>query len=178
MPVNVSTTIKKNQITVFVIPSKSYQNKIGEISKALADLKKKVCYVSLNKPYKSIRDRLKEAGTSAEDFYFVDAVSSKVGSVESTEKVVFVSSPRALTELNIAITKCLGLWKPDVVLFDSLSTLLVYEGASSVLRFVHSVASNLRVKGKSCVFTVLKEDLQNELSKDLGMFADSIEELK
>ncbi len=108
----------------------------------------------------------------------MDAVSSKIGSVEPDKKAIFISSPQALTELSIAISKGLGLWRADAVLFDSLSTLLVYDGVPSVLKFVHSIANNLRVRGLSCVFTILKPDLKKELSKDLGMFADIIVEIK
>jgi archaellum biogenesis ATPase FlaH len=120
---------------------------------------------------------MKRAGIPTEGMYFVDAVSSKVGSMEPDKRAVFVSSPQALTELSIAIKKCVDTRKLDFVLFDSLSTLLVYEELSSMVKFVHSVISALRVKGKSCVFTLLKEDIKEELVKDLGMFADKVEEI-
>jgi hypothetical protein len=177
MPVDLSAMIKENQIIVFVVQSKSYSKHLEGITRAAADLNKGLCYVSLNKPYKVMQTSLKNAGVSEENIYFVDAVSSKVGSMEPGNRVIFVSSPQALTELSIAINKCLGLQDTGTVLFDSLSTLLVYEESSSVIKFVHSVISTLRVKEKSCIFTVLKEDLKEALLKDLAMFADKIEEL-
>ena len=178
MPVDIEATVEENKIIVFVILSGQYSKQLQNITKTLVGLKKGICYVSLNKPYKVVQANLNKARIPTENMYFVDAVSSKAGSVEPDKKVVFVSSPQALTELSIAINKCLGPWKLDTVLFDSLSTLLVYEEASSTVKFVHSVISTLRVKEKSCIFTILKEDLQEELVKDLGMFADKIEELK
>lgn len=177
MSVNISATIKSNQIIVFVVSPKDFSKQLQDITKAMAETKKAICYVSLNKPYKIIQGSLEKAGIPVEKMYFVDAVSSKVGSVKPGKTVLMVSSPNALTELSIAINKGVEMWKADTVLFDSLSTLLVYEGASSVLRFVHSVINALRVKGLSCVFTVLKQDLKEELAKDLGMFADKVEEL-
>ena len=114
----------------------------GTFSRLIASKAMKVvCYVSLNRPYKTVLEEFKKMGINPEAFYFIDAVSSKVGSVETSKRVIFVSSPQAMTELSISINKSIGTWKPGTVLFDSLSTLLVYEGASSVLRFIHSVVS-------------------------------------
>jgi hypothetical protein len=177
MPLDLNETIKGNQIIVFVIRSKDYSKRLESITRAAIDIKKELCYISLNKPYQVLEANLKNAGVPTENIYFVDAVSSKVGSAKAVEGVIFVSSPQALTELSIAINKCLGFQETGAALFDSLSTLLVYEEVSSVVKFVHSVISTLRVKGKSCIFTMLKEDLKEELVKDMGMFADKIEEI-
>jgi archaellum biogenesis ATPase FlaH len=177
MSMNIAAIIKSNQIIVFVVSPKDFSKRLQDITKTLAGQKKAICYVSLNKPYETIREALEKAGVPLERVYFVDAVSSRAGSVKPDKAVLMVSSPSALTELSIAISKGVELWKADAVLFDSLSTLLVYEGASSVLRFVHSVTNSLRVKGLSCVFTILKPDLKDEIAKDIGMFADRIEEL-
>lgn len=177
MSVDIAATIKGNQIIVFVVSPKDFPKQLQDITKAMAETKKAICYVSLNKPYKTIQGGLEKTGVPVEKVYFVDAVSSKAGPVKPDKTVLMVSSPNALTELSIAISKGVEMWKADAVLFDSLSTMLVYEGASSVLRFVHSVTNALRVKGMSCVFTVLKQDLKEELAKDLGMFADKIEEM-
>ena len=177
MTADIKAVIEGNQIAVFVIQSQQYSKSMGDITGVMTKIKEGVCYVSLNKPCRVIETNLKKSGVSTEKVYFVDAVSSKVGSMEPGVRVIFVSSPQALTELSIAINKCLGIDGIDSVLFDSLSTLLVYEGASSVIKFVHSIINTMRVKDKSCVFTILKEDLKEEVIKDLGMFADKIEEL-
>ena len=173
----VDEVVKDNQISIFSIPSLKYNKNIKAIAKAVSDHKKGTTYVSLNKPYQTILNDIKKAGANPENFSFIDAVSAKVSSAQSGGKAVFVSSPRAMTEISIAITKSVSKFKSDCVMFDSLSTLLVYEGTSTVLRFVHSIISNIRVKGKSCVFTILKEDLSSELVKDLSMFVDKIVEL-
>jgi archaellum biogenesis ATPase FlaH len=154
-----------------------FSSQIQTLTKSLVSLSKTICYVSLNKPSPTIKSDLEKIGVSTEKIFFVDAVSSKAGSTSPDKSVIMVSSPNALTELSIAINKGIGLWKADVILFDSLSTLLVYEGTSSILKFVHSMTNSLRVKGLSCVFTILKQDLKEELAKDLGMFADMIGEL-
>ncbi len=177
MPIDLSAIIKENQIIVFVVQSKSYSKHLESITKAAIGLKNNLCYVSLNKPYKVLKRGLENAGVPTEKIRFVDAVSSKVGSMTPDDNVIFISSPQALTEMSISINKCLGLKDMGIVLFDSLSTLLVYEEASNVVRFVHSIISTFRVKERSCIFTMLKEDLKEELVKDLGMFADKIEEI-
>ncbi len=174
---DLDSIIKDNQVIVFAVSPQDFSGQLQDIARAMASCRKGVCYVSLNKPHQNIKSGLEKAGVDTEKFFYIDAVSSKAGSTEPSQGVSYVSSPQALTELSIAITKGTGLWKADSVLFDSLSTLLVYEGASSVLKFMHSVINSLRVKGLSCVFTVLKPDLKDEIAKDVGMFADRVEEL-
>ena len=174
MPVDLSATIKGNQIIVFVVQSKSYSKQLESITRAAVGIKNGLCYVSLNKPYKVLQTGLKNAGVPVENIHFVDAVSSKVGSMTPDDNVIFVSSPQALTELSISINKCLGLKDMGIVLFDSLSTLLVYEEASSVVKFVHSIISTLRNKSSKAVFLCLKEDIKTDLIKDISMFADKV----
>jgi archaellum biogenesis ATPase FlaH len=67
--------------------------------------------------------------------------------------------------------------KPEVTVFDSLSTLLVYEDPSVVTRFVHSIISVFRSMGSKSVLISLKDDVKTELVKDLGMFVDKVVEM-
>jgi len=110
-------------------------------------------------------------------FFFIDAVTASVKTPEENDNVVFISSPRALTELNITLNKVLEVGNLDCTVFDSLSTLLVYEDQMTVIRFVHNVMAKLRTTNSKGVFTALKEDITTNLMKDLNMFADKVVEL-
>ncbi len=63
-------------------------------------------------------------------------------------------------------------------MFDSLSTLLAYEGSSSIIQFSHNVITKLRINNCKAVFITLKEDINSELIKDLYMFVDKVVELE
>jgi N-acetyl-gamma-glutamylphosphate reductase len=88
-----------------------------------------------------------------------------------------VSSPHALTEINIAFSKSLDEKKCDSSLFDSLSTLLAHEKVHIIIQFTHNVITKVKVSNCKAVFIALKEDVNSELIKDLYMFVDKVVEL-
>jgi archaellum biogenesis ATPase FlaH len=67
--------------------------------------------------------------------------------------------------------------KVESILFDSLSTLLIYEKTTTVIKFVHALMAKLRSLHVGAVFIVLKEDINPDLLKNLYMFADEVIDL-
>jgi hypothetical protein len=170
---DIDGAIKENDILVFVIENKAYADSLTKISRAVAAAYKKTCYVSLNKPYEVVARELEKNKIDPKKFFFIDCT----GNVSDSENVMHVSSPRALTELNLAISKVLDRVDVKSCLFDSLSTLLIYENPSIVIKFAHSIISAFRSKGTKVVFVCLKENMKSELIGDLSMFADKVMEL-
>jgi hypothetical protein len=162
--------IKENDITVLIIPNNSYGDSLKNLVSDMSKIFNKICYISLNKPYKSLLKGFEQKGVTTKKLLFIDAVDKGFDS----EGIVHVSSPKALTELNIAITKSLSNGLVDSILFDSLSTLLMYEEPATVIKFAHSIISSFRIKGIKTVLTCLEGDAKSELIKDLSMFVDKI----
>lgn len=170
--------LKENQITVFVVPNTKYATTLNELAKEVSTNYKKIAYISLNKPYNTLIKTLSKDGLNPTDFFVIDAVTHRViPSAQSTAKCYYISGPSALTELGVAIGKLLAREKIDAVIFDSLSTLLVYQKGMSVIKFTHFVMSKIRTLEAKGVFTALKEDIDSGLIKDLNMFADKIVEV-
>ncbi len=167
--------IKENDIVLFLISDKRYPESVKDIAAAAAKTFSKICYVSLNKPFDTLVSIFNKSGVDTDKIVFVDCVS---GGFKKTggANVVFVSSPKALTEMDIAIKKALDKEKFQGLVFDSLSTLLVYEEPFTVIKFSHSVISKLRNAKAKGVFLTLKGDIKSELVKDLGMFVDKVVE--
>jgi hypothetical protein len=161
--------ISDNQIVVFVVPRAKYSSKLIDISAAAS--KKGVCVASLNKPYNVIGAALQKKKIDLKKVVFVDTVSGDL-KTEKGYAVIHVSSPRALTELSIAMNKALG--KTDIIVFDSLSNLIVNTDSATAIKFVHSIVTKIRAKKKKCVFLCLKEDSKSSLMNDVSMFVDKV----
>lgn len=174
MVINIRKEIKENDVVLFIIPNEQYASKLTEIVKAVAADTEKTFYISLNKPYPALVSMMKKNSIDPNKFYFIDAITQTVKSAEPTEKCTYISSPSALTELGLEIGNATSKKKIGNTLFDSLSTLLVYETGASVIKFVHSTISRLRVIGCKAVLTCLTEDTDSALVKDLHMFADKV----
>lgn len=171
---DIKKEIKGNQIIVFVIPNEEYAARLKEVTSILSKLYKNICYISLNKPYNVLIKKLKESKINTKKFFFIDCITESVKGKPVGDGVLYVSSPRAFTELSIMIKKILDKIKIESTIFDSLSTLLVYGDTMNVIRFTQSLMTTLRTRGSNGVFTCLKGDVTTNLIKDLNMFADKI----
>jgi hypothetical protein len=160
----------KSEISVFVISDKSYASGMKGIISSLSSDYSRICYVSLNKPYSAVLDAIKKCGADTKKFFFVDCTESHAD--EKSGQVVNVSSPKALTEMSITIGKVRELGRIEALVFDSLSTLLVYEEPSTVVKFAHSLISMLRAKKAAGVLVCVEGGKSAELVKDISMFAD------
>lgn len=92
-------------------------------------------------------------------FRFIDCYSLQAGdSVSDTDDIRFVSGPLALNEISIALAEFEKEFSlinvSHLVVFDSLSTLLMYSNASMVGRFLQVLIAKIRASGGSIIFTL------------------------
>jgi KaiC/GvpD/RAD55 family RecA-like ATPase len=163
--------MQDDSFLLVIIDEKEYLRKLSEIVKSVEKTKTKICYVCLNTPYRSIAEQFKMVGINTKNFFFIDGVSR--ARHPSDELCTFVSSPSNAAELESAIKDAVEKKKCSTIVFDTISTLLVYQDSFSIL----NMTNNLQKKSQHIrkIFLVVKErpsDLR--FIKDLGMFADKI----
>jgi len=168
----------ESQIIVIVIPEHNYTERLVNVVKDLVDMDLDICYVSLNRPYNTLISSFLKEGISIENIHFVDAITKTAMTPPENEKCTYVSSPGALTELSVAISNTIDTANFDYIVFDSLSTLLVYESDATIAKFVHFLMAKVRVGGCNAIFTVLKQDADSILVKDINMFADKVVDME
>jgi archaellum biogenesis ATPase FlaH len=96
------------------------------------------------------------------------------GPKEERVPVVRVSSPSNLREISLNISICLEKEKTECVIFDSVSTLMLFMPPLEVLKFMHEIIRRLRKHDAKGVIMVLKEDLHRQYLDELSMFVDAI----
>ena len=63
----------------------------------------------------------------------------------------------------------------DLLIFDSISMLLVYNEEIEAIRFIHHVVNTVRKKPKTkALYLITKDDMQRKTMKDLELFTDAI----
>jgi hypothetical protein len=174
---DVAAEIKKNQVVLFVLTKNNYTVALVEILKALENVSKKIAYITFNQPYNSLLSNFASKKIPSSKFFFIDTVTKSVKQAAAAPNCIFVSAPNALTEISVAFSKALNEQKCDSSIFDSLSMLLVYEKAHSIIQFTHNVITKLRMGQSKGIFLALKEDATSELMKDLYMFVDKVVEM-
>ena len=175
---DINKEIKENQIILVVISKDKYPVHLTEILKGLNNNSQKISYVSFNQPYNALNSLIQKNGLNVNKFFFIDTVTSSVQNPKPLNNCIFVSAPNALTEVSVAVSKALSEQKCDAQVFDSLSALLIYDSANSITLFTHNVITKLKISGSKAVFIALKEDISNELIKDIYMFVDKVVELE
>ncbi len=165
--------INNNQITLVVISKTDYLAKINSIISAVGESSKKICYVALNKPYNSILANLKKIGLDTQKFYFIDVLTASVQTPPTVDNCTFIQSPSAITDLSLSFSMAMADKECDIAVFDTISTLIIYESAGSVIKLSQNLMTKMRVTDKKAVFITLKEDSET-LIKDLTMFVDII----
>ncbi|MCK5281901.1 MAG: hypothetical protein KAK00_00695 [Nanoarchaeota archaeon] len=174
---NIIEEIVKNQFLLILLHEEEYLKQLEEIVKSLEKTNKKICYVCLSKPYTDILEMLKDKEINTDKFFFIDVLSSHYKAPAPANNCIFVPAPTALEYIKVAIAKAVNEMDCGAVIFDTISTLLIYEECSSIVRFTHELSLEKNQENVKKLFIVLKDGTipkvdNEELLKDLSMFAD------
>jgi len=121
--------------------------------------------ISTNKTSEETRERMKFFGFGIEKYEeegllkFIDCYSQMIG-VATTPRnsVTFIPSLLDLTNVTVAISKlCTEFWKKELeicLVFDSISSLLIYSNLPAIMRFLHVFTGRLRMVGATSLLIV------------------------
>jgi len=131
-------------IQLCLIKAEKYNEGLQEILKNAAGGNTHIIYVSVNKPCTSIGALLQKFNIPDERSIIID-LASKPGA-EKKRNCVHLASQKNLTELSLAISQSIYNFegKEILLIFDSLSTLLIFNDKNVVLRFIHFIVNKLR----------------------------------
>ncbi len=134
-------------------------------------------FVTTDRLPSEIRERLGEAPEVA----IVDCVSWSVP--DRRERDVFqVPGPAALNELSVAIERAresvFKPGKPMRMVFDSVSTLLLYTNPNTIFRFVQVIANRARASFTTLLLTLQKDMHEPKVVSTLEHLTDGTAELR
>lgn len=171
--------LEDQYITLVLVDAGKYQDTVEALLRKFSAEKTPGVYITINKPAKTLLKNWSRRNIPAENVHIIDGSSHMTGiSTEPLENVDYLDSLGDLTELIIAVEKKLRAHKKNVFLIlDSITTLLVYNEANAVERFVHSLMGKIEeVDGKG-VLIMLESDKFKEIIQTLSQFCDRVIEL-
>lgn len=172
---DIKKELSANQTILLIMSSTEYNEEIVNVVKKLDG--KNIAYITLNKTRDSLVELFKKNKVKTENIVFVDAISKTIKNVpDQSEGVYYVSSPGALTELSLVVSKFIR-HEFDYLIFDSLTNLLVYESKAPVAKFVSSLVNKIKDSKTKAIFYALSVKEQEALIKESGMFVDKVIEL-
>ena len=134
-------------------------------------------FVSLNKPYETICEELKQNNLDANAIYCIDGVSKETGKFSNSEKCFCLENPSSLTEMSTLINALFNDKKIKFIVLDSLSTLLLYNDIKTVEKFAHSLVNNARKSNISVAIMSPKEKSEEDVLAIVTQFCDKEIEL-
>jgi len=168
----------EDKFVLVMLSEKQYEKKLEELVRNAESNNAKICYVCLSKPVDDVIASLKNLKISIGKFFFIDILSSHYKSRESMENCIFIGEgTHKLGLIKNAIGRAISEKGCGMVIFDTISSLLVYEQTHDIVRFTHDLTTEEKQQNINNVFIILKEggEMQgycNSLIGDLKMFAD------
>jgi KaiC/GvpD/RAD55 family RecA-like ATPase len=144
---------------------------------------KTLLFVLTDKNPEQLKKEMLESKIFFKNFYFVDCYSQQnSGAQKDDENIKYVSGPLALNELSIAISEFgRDFMKKEInyeILFDSLSTLLIYSNAEAIARFLQVLVSKVKQLNGGITFTLEEGMHDNKAIITLEHFMDSVINVK
>lgn len=97
----------------------------------------------------------------------------------SSAKKMILLSPKELTNISITTTSTIKKLKlAKVLIFDSISTLLVYNKFEVVKDFIHFISREMKNLKVTFVMTCIKEMTDKKVIADLRAFVDDVIEVE
>jgi KaiC/GvpD/RAD55 family RecA-like ATPase len=102
-------------------------------------------------------------GIDINKFFFVDGVTAVMTDLNSKrwDNCIFLESPQSLEDLELAIDEALKK-KPDILIFDSISSLLSYHDASKVSAFFEKLLNTTKSNNIKSILFMLNTDQHKE----------------
>lgn len=149
-----------------------------EIIRELSALGYRSVVITTNFPYSILSKLYAQSGVDLTQVSFIDAVTrNSIGTVENIPGIVrYINNPSNLTDMGIAVTEALKEHTGEKVciLYDSVSTMLIYLSSPNISKFIHFVTNKLRLLDISGVFLAVEKGLDPMLMSQLTTFVDRV----
>ncbi|MDH7491294.1 MAG: hypothetical protein QHG97_02675 [Methanolinea sp.] len=153
------------------------QNNIRVI-KTLIGRGYRVVVITTNQPSAILKKHYAAEGIDMGKVTFIDAITKyAIGRIpEGENDTKFVNSPSNLTDLGIAITEVLNpaSGEKTCLLFDSISTMLIYLPSIHISKFIHFVTSKLRLLDVPGIFLAVEKGIDPLLLTQLTTYVDDV----
>lgn len=172
--------VPEQWLLLFIVNAKEYLETNMAI---LKEVKKQEdiggIYITLNRPYASLIKILEQNNIKTDNLFFLDCITKTVGAEKEQENCLFLESPQNLTQLAIAIdeiAKAMPM-KNKFLFIDALSTLLIYNQAGTVAKFLHFITGKMRVLELKGVMLSVEKELDPKIAEHLEQFVDKVIDL-
>ena len=162
-------------ISVYVFKEGNYYRNLYDI---IEDNKEKaIIIITTNKPANMILNEIKQEKIKAQNILFIDTISKYLGKtdINQNDNVVYIDDPANLTEIGIvaklSIEKIKG---KKMLIFDSLTTLSLYNSSKNLVRFYNFFFQLSRLNQIETIVIALESDIDKEVLNNINGLVDEV----
>lgn len=175
--------ISKKSTLVLSKPLEGKREFIENYARNAIKENKAILFMLTDKSPEQLKQELLKDKVFFKNVYFVDCYSQQAGlNVQKTENIKYVSGPLALNEISIAVSdfqrEFLKKEQPHLIIFDSISTLLMYSNAEAIGRFLQILIAKIKNLEGDAIFTIERGMHDEKAIMTIEHLMDSIIEVK
>lgn len=168
----------KPGVVLALTSAKNYNEANIELLRYMIHKKKEPgVYITLNKPYKNVKNILEEENIDTRMIIFIDAITKPSGGdAVNTGECFYLDDLKNLSDMALVIDEALLTIPFDkkFLFFDTLSTLVLYNNTGSVAQFIHFLSGKIRRWNLDAIFLSLELESDAELLSRLMQFSDKV----
>ncbi|MFH1442733.1 MAG: hypothetical protein ABIG96_01750 [Candidatus Micrarchaeota archaeon] len=179
---NVSETLRENlkglpenYVVMVVSDSNTYLETNLAILKGLIAEGNTIIFVTMIRPAAVLAQLFDLNSIDKSKVYIVDCVSTLTQQyIKHTEHEVYVQ-PNNLSAIAMAVNEmALSLEGKKIVIFDSPSTLMVYNSLNEIMKFALFITSKIRLENLKGILLSVQEDMSSEILNGLRHVSDKV----
>ncbi|MDI9642022.1 MAG: hypothetical protein QFX37_00700 [Archaeoglobales archaeon] len=163
------------EIILVKVDAKSYVKVSLEIIKFFSSFADGV-YVTLNKPYFSLKRMLMKENIDLNKLYFIDSITMQVGGeVVDEERCFYLNSPDPV-QLQVMIERAMDLITSNnrFIYIDSLSTISLYKSFETLIKFLRHITGKIRLRGFVGTIFTLEKEMDETYYSQITLMCDEV----
>jgi KaiC/GvpD/RAD55 family RecA-like ATPase len=149
-----------------------YNEVVSDMTKDISKSNSKVCYVTLNKTYLSIAKTFANSKIDLNKFYFLDLITPNLFKPEPSENCGFLDISQGIESFSEKLIELVQTTGSKHIIFDSISSFLVYKKDREVVEFFNHIISLLEEMDVSITVFSLTDDEKRPAVMQMKMLAD------
>ncbi len=164
-----------NYVVLMVSDSNNYLEANLSLLRALTNEGNLVIYVTMIRPAAVLAKLFEQNAIDKEKIYIVDCISTLTQQyIKHTEHEVYVQ-PNNLSAIAMAVNEmALSLQGSKIVVFDSPSTLMVYNNFNEIMKFALFLTSKIRLENLKGILLSVEEDMKSDILNGLSHVSDRV----
>jgi len=164
---------------VFIRNQDYVSSVISVIKNVYNDDQKKILYISLVRPYKSLIGSFSEQGLDTNKVIVIDGITKRImANPQEFSNCRYASSPTAHDEIISSMKDILKSFEVDNIIFDPLSQVSIYSYEADAIKFIHELLSTISVLGNcEATFLCMKSDRDSSFISNVSGYVDRIIDL-